>query len=994
MLRDGEINNKKHSKKVLPIALATVLITTSAGLLIANNIKNVETSEVGLLSSQYAENTGVSIHQVGNIKAFAGTYSTSLVSSRSTFSAGEDMKIVVSFDKTIASLENAKLTFSFGSGASKTITGKIGSVNKSIVEFDYTIAAEDVGQLNISSITGKVTDNEGYDTQITLTGSIDYQNISQIVVDNTIPTYSITKTTNSVTITFNEEVFNLNGTVIEELTAEEIRNALIIVDGSKSYKLKGETTLTVNTTINPTTRGVKKIELSYITPANGDNGTIKIDGLSIVDIAGNNINDAIDTTYTIATNKVTPYVTGTSVYGGTPTNETREYLDENNDKQTNPYIIENVINHTTEDAFHNVNTEPDGTAGTYNVYKAGKKIFVNLTLDELAYLDANKTKFSQAPDRIPSIKVHFSSSDEKNMQVMEAYTAADGKAFVVSYVYTIADGDSGNVSIVVPEGIFFDDTGRSNEAYTYSEANVKITTDMKAPSVTEITKSAGKIYKTGETITFTLNTDEAVDNNDVVVKFSESDETTAITGTGSEFATARTYTYTIDSEDKGYLTLVTNFKDAAGNTKTENLESKNYWVDREGPVVSISSETTNTNSNTVEYTVSVTDNSSSFVDDDGNAISNAGVASNTLTDDDFVLINARKDRTTANTAGNVTNLKVVVERDGQVKVGVTSGKVADKAGNTNTQEEFNTQVLIDTVSPMITNITKDPTGWTNEKVTVQVTASDSGSGVAAYSFDGGETWQASGKIELTENKVLGIQVKDKAGNINSYGEVEIDNIDNKAPVVKADKNYIESENKVEYTFTLTDAGSGVDKFIINEQEITLTNGSATVTFPNNGTYTVTATDKVGNVLTMELTVDDIRPADLQLDESIKTKTIGTNNYIILDGETTTSQLLSKVTSDGEIKVITGTTENTSSVKTGDYLTLNGDIKYIIVVKGDVTKDGKVDISDIFEMNKMRLGYKTGDVIQRLAGDVVESDKVDMDDIFQVNKYRLKMINSL
>ena len=65
-----------------------------------------------------------------------------------------------------------------------------------------------------------------------------------------------------------------------------------------------------------------------------------------------------------------------------------------------------------------------------------------------------------------------------------------------------------------------------------------------------------------------------------------------------------------------------------------------------------------------------------------------------------------------------------------------------------------------------------------------------------------------------------------------------------------------------------------------------------------------------------------------------------------------------------------------------------------IVKGDVTKDGKVDISDIFEMNKMRLGYKTGDAIQRLAGDVVESDKVDMDDIFQVNKYRLKMINSL
>ena len=56
----------------------------------------------------------------------------------------------------------------------------------------------------------------------------------------------------------------------------------------------------------------------------------------------------------------------------------------------------------------------------------------------------------------------------------------------------------------------------------------------------------------------------------------------------------------------------------------------------------------------------------------------------------------------------------------------------------------------------------------------------------AYSFDGGNTWQASNEKTYTENvKNIVIKVKDQAGNITEYSPISITKIDKKTPVINS-----------------------------------------------------------------------------------------------------------------------------------------------------------------------------------------------------------------
>lgn len=94
---------------------------------------------------------------------------------------------------------------------------------------------------------------------------------------------------------------------------------------------------------------------------------------------------------------------------------------------------------------------------------------------------------------------------------------------------------------------------------------------------------------------------------------------------------------------------------------------------------------------------------------------------------------------------------------------------------------------VDKTLPSITSISGNVDEWQNTDITLTVYANDTGSGLAeaAYSFDGGKTWQSDNTYVYDSNQIINentIKVKDLAGNISSYSEkIIISKIDKENP---------------------------------------------------------------------------------------------------------------------------------------------------------------------------------------------------------------------
>jgi hypothetical protein len=85
----------------------------------------------------------------------------------------------------------------------------------------------------------------------------------------------------------------------------------------------------------------------------------------------------------------------------------------------------------------------------------------------------------------------------------------------------------------------------------------------------------------------------------------------------------------------------------------------------------------------------------------------------------------------------------------------------------------------DSIAPVINEVTSNPlqTVSTNGTVTLTVNASDAGgSGVVEYSFDNGNTWQATSSKSFGGNGDVNIKVKDASGNMSSAYTFNIHNI--------------------------------------------------------------------------------------------------------------------------------------------------------------------------------------------------------------------------
>ena len=127
----------------------------------------------------------------------------------------------------------------------------------------------------------------------------------------------------------------------------------------------------------------------------------------------------------------------------------------------------------------------------------------------------------------------------------------------------------------------------------------------------------------------------------------------------------------------------------------------------------------------------------------------------------------------------------------------------------------------DHTAPTILNVTGNPDKWTNQNVTLTVNGAkdkgdnnvEPGSGLAdaAYSFDGGATWQASAsKTYKSNTSGIVIKVRDKLGNIYTHSSIAITKIDKTAPTCGnwIGQNTTWTKNNITVYAQCSDSGSG------------------------------------------------------------------------------------------------------------------------------------------------------------------------------------------
>lgn len=198
-------------------------------------------------------------------------------------------------------------------------------------------------------------------------------------------------------------------------------------------------------------------------------------------------------------------------------------------------------------------------------------------------------------------------------------------------------------------------------------------------------------------------------------------------------------------------------------------------------------------------------------------------------------------------------------------------------------------------APIINDVAGVPTDWIKESV-VKVNATFSNEQAdEAYSFDGGNTWQKEDSLTVDINKDLYVVVRDIQDNISSIYAINLDKIDNEAPIVTIQSI---DKNTGVVTIDVKDSSSGI-------VGITITNSSSAPTKWDNidltydtvikynatstKTYYVWTKDKVGNVSFQEFSLESL---DNNSSETVEPLPIPDNNSSVdnsNDNSTTTPE---------------------------------------------------------------------------------------------------------
>lgn len=257
----------------------------------------------------------------------------------------------------------------------------------------------------------------------------------------------------------------------------------------------------------------------------------------------------------------------------------------------------------------------------------------------------------------------------------------------------------------------------------------------------------------------------------------------------------------------------------------------------------------------------------------------------------------------------------------------------------------------------------DPSTLTNKDVIAQIKLPNSKSSI--------ESNPNNEKYTFTENGTKNITI-----NIRGYKynyNIKVTNIDKTPPQI----NGIEQSGKYKESATpqITDENLSEVKLIKDGQEVENYKQNTAIT--QEGIYQLKATDKAGNETSINFVI--AYPED----EKYK---IENNTIKNIKGETSVEILKGKLQVDEKYTIKRKDTEiqNSENIATGDILETESGNKYTLIVRGDLNKDGKVDIKDLVKMRKFLLLGNNLDESEEMAADTnIDGKEISIKDLVKM-----------
>ena len=540
-----------------------------------------------------------------------------------------------------------------------------------------------------------------------------------------------------------------------------------------------------------------------------------------------------------------------------------------------------------------------------------------------------------------------------------AYTSGSGGS-TLTFTYTVAAGDASTTDLKVTgySGTIADTAGNALAAATVTE-NTGVAIVTTAPTVTtltDVTSTGTTALDAGKSITFTVDTSEAV--NAVGSALTLSNGATAAYTSGSGGSTL-TFTYTVAAGDASTTDLkVTGYSgtiaDTAGNALAAATVTENTGVAivTTAPTVTTLTDVTSTGTTALDAGKSIT-----FTVDTSEAVNAVGSA--------LTLSNGATAAYTSGSGGSTLTFTYTVAAGDasttDLKVTGYSGTIADTAGNALAAATVteNTGVAIVTTAPTVTTLTDvTSTGTTaldaGKSITFTVDTSEavnavgsaltlSNGATAAYtSGSGGSTLTftytvAAGDASTTDLKVTGYSgtIADTAGNALAAATVT----ENTGVAIVTTAPTVTTLTDVTSTGTTAlDAGKSIT-FTVDTSEavnavgsaLTLSNGATAAYTSGSGSQTLTFTYTVaaGDASTTDLKVTGYSGtiADTA-GNALAAATVTENTGVAIVTTAPTVMVLSDVTSTGTTaldagKSITFTVDTSEAVNAvGSALTLS------------------------------------------------------------------------